>query len=137
MIGLFKPVAIAATLCLAVSSVAAAKPPLREVAQVDDGLFQVAVANVIRKRCDSIDGRLFKAIGVMQDIKNHALSLGYSDAEIDAYVDSRAEKDRMIARGAALFEARGVNPDNPDDLCRMGREEIAKKSAIGALLRAR
>jgi len=123
--------------CLTVGSAAAAKPPLREVVYVDDGLFQIAVANVIRKGCTEIDARLFKAIGALRDIKSHAVSLGYTEAEIDAYVESDAEKDRMRARGAELFQARGVNPENPDDLCRMGREEIAKNSPVGQLLRAK
>lgn len=132
-----KLTSFAIALCLTVGSAAAAKPPLREVAYVDNGLFEIAVADVIRKGCSDIDARLFRAIGVLRDLKNHALSLGYTDAEIDAYVDSDVEKDRMRARGAKLFETRGVNPENPDDLCRMGREEIAKNSPVGKLLRAK
>lgn len=133
----FSRFGLAAAVTLVVSSAAAAKPSLREVAYVDDGLFHVAVADVIRKGCGNIDARLFKAISVLRDLKNHASSLGYSNAEIEAFVDSDIEKDRMRARGAVLFQARGVNPENPDDLCRMGREEIAKNSPIGVLLRAK
>ncbi|WP_050928116.1 DUF5333 domain-containing protein [Aestuariivita boseongensis] len=132
-----KTLGLACALCLSVSSAVAAKPPLREVAYVDDGLFQIALANVIRKGCDDIDARLLRAFGVLRDLKSHALSLGYTEAEIDAYVDSDAEKDRMRARGAELFQARGVNPDNPEDLCRMGREEIASNSPVGKLLKAK
>ncbi len=127
----------ALALCLLVSSAAAAKPPLRDVTYVDDGLFQIAVADVIRKGCSDIDGRIFKAIGILRDLHNHALSLGYTRTEIEAFVDSDVEKDRMRARGAELFSARGVNPDNPEDLCRMGREEIASQSPVGQLLRAK
>lgn len=132
-----KPLGLTLAFCVTVSSAAAANPPLRDVAYVDDGLFHVAVADVIRKGCGDIDPRIFKAISVLRDLKNHASSLGYSDAEIDAFVDSDVEKDRMRARGAKLFKSRGVNPEIPDDLCRMGREEIAQKSAIGVLLRAK
>ena len=122
---------------LVATSAASAKPPVREVAYVDDGLFNVAVDDVIRKGYDRIDARFFKAISVLRDLKQHATSLGYTDAEIEAFVDSDAEKDRMRARGANLFKARGVDPENPEDLCRMGREEIAKNSQIGVLLRAK
>ena len=132
-----KPFGLALALCLTVSSAAAAKPPLRDVAYVDDGLFQIAVADLIRKGCGEIDARLFKAIGVLRDLNQHARSLGYTQAEIDAFVDSDIEKDRMRARGAELFAARGVNPENPDDLCRMGREEIASNSPVGQLLKAK
>ena len=116
---------------------AAAKPPLRDVTYIDDGLFQIAVANVIRKGCSEIDARVFRAMSELHHLKNHALSLGYTTAEIKAHVDSDVEKDRLRARGAELFKARGVNPENPDDLCRMGREEIANKTPIGQLLRAK
>ena len=128
---------LALAAAMTVSSAAAAKPSLSQVAYVDDGLFYVAVADVIRKGCGDINARLFKAIGVLRDLKNHASSLGYSDAEIEAFVESDAEKDRMRARGSKLFKSRGVNPENPEDLCRMGREEIAQKSPIGVLLRAK
>ena len=123
--------------CLGVSNAVAAKPHLREVAQIDDTLFDIAVADVIRKGCQTIDARVLKAIGVMRRLKNEASSLGYSDTEIRAYVESDVEKDRMRARGAELFASRGVDPSNPDDLCRMGREEIAKNSQIGELLKAK
>lgn len=132
-----KPFGLAVAFCLTVSTAAAAKPPLRDVAYVDDGLFQIAVANVIRKGCEDIDARMFKAFSVLRDLKNHALSLGYTEAEIDAFVDSDIEKDRMRARGAELFAARGVNPENSEDLCRLGREEIAKNSPVGELLKAK
>lgn len=122
---------------LTVGNAAAAKPPLREVVYVDNGLYQIALANVIRKGCSEIDARLFKAIGALRAIKNHAISLGYSDAEINAYVESDVEKDRLRARGARLFEARNVDPENPADLCRLGREEIANNSPVGQLLRAK
>lgn len=122
---------------IALGGAVLAKPPLRSVAYIDDGLFNVAVADAIRKGCSSIDARLFKAIGVLRDLRAHARALGYTKAEIDAYVDSDAEKDRMRARGAQVFAARGLDPDNPDDLCRFGQHEIAQKSAIGVLLKAK
>ena len=130
-------IALALGLCLAVSTAAAAKPPLRELTEVDDGLFQVAVANVVRKRCDSIDARMFRALGVLRDLKRTAQKAGYSETEIDAYVDSEEEKARMIARAQVMFAERGINPDNPEDLCRFGREEIARNSPVGVLLRAK
>ncbi|TNF57606.1 MAG: hypothetical protein EP307_13685 [Rhodobacteraceae bacterium] len=104
---------------------------------MDDGVFTIALANLVRRRCDSLDGRVLKAMGILRDLKAEARALGYTQAEIDAYVDSDAEKERMKARAAALFEARGVDPDNPEDLCRFGREEIAQNSPVGVLLKAR
>ncbi len=132
------PLAIAVAVCtLWGGAVAAAKPPLRDVARIDNGLFYVALANEIRKSCDSIVARPLKAIFTMQALKRHAKDMGYTEAEIDAYTSSEAEKDRMRARGAAFYEARGIDPSNPDDMCTLGRAEIETHSQIGVLLRAK
>ncbi|QBF31345.1 hypothetical protein CFI11_08950 [Thalassococcus sp. S3] len=116
---------------------AAAKPPLRDVARIDDGLLYVALANEIRKGCDAISPRFGRALSTLRAIQQHALDLGYSQAEIDAYTNSDTEKDRMRARGARYYAANGVDPTKPDDLCALGRAEIARNSAIGVLLRAK
>lgn len=127
-------------LCAAVFALplsALAKPSLRDVPQIEDGLFAVALAKEVRDECDSIDGRVFKAIGVLTSLKREANQLGYSDDEIRAYIDSQAEKDRMRAKGEKFLAQNGVSYDNPETFCTFGRAEIAKNSAIGVLLRAR
>jgi hypothetical protein len=131
----FGTLCAATALALSVGSAAASKPPLREVSVIDDGLFYVAVANEIRKGCDTISARPIKALSVLQSLRSQAFDLGYSQAEIDAYTESEAEKDRMRARGARLYASRGVDPTKPADLCRLGREEIAMHTQIGVLLK--
>ncbi|MCY4306517.1 MAG: DUF5333 domain-containing protein [Aestuariivita sp.] len=114
-----------------------AKPPLNTVKHIDDGLFDVAVANVIRKRCDNIEGRFFKAIFFLQELKSDAYALGYKDADIEAFIDSDVEKERIKMRGQELFSSRGVDPQQLDDFCQFGLEEIEKQSRIGVLLKAK
>jgi hypothetical protein len=132
-----KQTALALILSIVASTTLAANPPLRELAEVDDGLYHIAVANVVRKRCESIDARMFRALARIRELKQIAQKAGYSETEINAFVDSDTEKARMIARAEKMFAARGVDPDNPDDLCRYGREEIASQSAVGVLLKAK
>ncbi|EEB83479.1 conserved hypothetical protein [Roseobacter sp. GAI101] len=115
----------------------AAKPPLRDVAAVDDALLDLGLADRIRKECPDISARMFRAIGYLNDIQNTAKSLGYSDAEIDAYRKSDAEKSRMKKRGAAYLKANGVDTSDPQSYCALGRAEIQKSSRIGSLLRAK
>ncbi len=125
-------------LCLVlalIAGTATAKPPLREVPEIDDGLMAVAIADQIRKSCDGISARMLHAMGVINGLKARAKSLGYSEAEIDAYVSSSAEKARMRAKATAYLAARGVSAGNRDQLCGFGRSEIAARSAIGTLLR--
>ena len=120
---------------ITLSGMAVAKPPLRDVAEIDDPLFEVALANEIRKQCPSINGRLVKGLNQLRSLKRRANELGYSDAEIDAYRKSEAEKTRMRQRGNAWLSARGVDQSKTEDWCRVGKEEIRKGSRIGALLR--
>lgn len=113
-----------------------AKPPLRDVKEIDNELYYIAIANEISEYCTSISGRRMKAIGVMWGLRSKANQLGYSDKEIRAYVDSDAEKDRMRAKGEAYLAANGVSYDNPKSFCTLGRKEIERNSAIGVYLRA-
>ena len=116
---------------------AAAKPPLREVAAIDDALLDVGIADAIRKNCPTIDARLIKATGFLWQLKSRANDLGYTDAEIDAYRKSDAEKARLRAKGMAFFTAQGVDTSDPQSYCAVGMAEIRKQSRIGSLLRAK
>ncbi|WP_237212408.1 DUF5333 domain-containing protein [Ruegeria lacuscaerulensis] len=121
---------------LTLPAMADAKPPLREVKEIDNELYYIAIANEISDYCPSISGRRMKAIGVMWGLRSKANKLGYSDKEIRAYVESYTEKDRMRAKGEAYLAQHGVTYDNPNSFCTLGRAEIERNSAIGVYLRA-
>ncbi len=127
---------MATIFAISVPVVAEAKPPLRDVKEIDNELYYIAIANEISEYCPSISGRRLKAIGVMWDLRSRANKLGYSDSEIRAYVDSDAEKDRMRAKGEAYLAQNGVSYENPNSFCTLGRKEIERNSAIGVYLRA-
>ena len=121
---------------LTLPGMADAKPPLRDVKEIDNELYYIAIANEISEYCPSISGRRMKAIGVMWGLRNKANKLGYSDSEIRAYVESDAEKDRMRTKGEAYLAQHGVTYENPNSFCTLGRAEIERNSAIGVYLRA-
>ena len=122
-------------LMLAAPVMAAGKPALRDVTQIDDRMLWVALAIEISDRCDRIDARTVRGLSYLWETRSQAQKLGYSNAEIKAYVDSAAEKARMRSRGEAYVRSHGLNPDNDADLCKLGQAEIAKGSQIGAFLR--
>ena len=111
----------------------AAKPPLREVARIDQAVFDVAVADQIRKKCPDIAPRVVKALSLYRGTRKHARELGYTDDEIEAYGD--AEKAWMRAKGEAYLRSNGVVTSDPQSYCALGRKEIQKASRIGSLLR--
>ena len=113
---------------------ALANPPLREVKRINDGLLYVGLADEIRKTCDGISGRIFKGIGRLRSIHRLAQDMGYSKAEIEAFVDNRAEKNRLKALGKTYLKANGASQSDPQSMCALGRKEIAKQSEIGTLL---
>jgi len=114
-----------------------ALPPLRDVKKIDNGLLAVAIADELRKRCNTLDARMFRALNYLNSLKTAARGMGYSDAEIEAYVSSTPEKDRMRARGEAYLKAKGVTIGDYAAYCSLGKDEIARGSAIGRLLRAK
>lgn len=134
-----KTCALALLICAAAPAVLAAqsRPPLSEVAEIEDTLFVVALANEVGRKCETISGRRLKGYNMLFKLRGRANDLGYTDAEIRAYVESDAEKARMRAKGESYLKSRGVKLDTPETFCAFGRAEIAKSSAIGALLRAR
>lgn len=134
---ILKPVLMTIAACFAMlASAACAKPSLRDVPEIENTLFAVALADEIRDNCSSLSGRYLKGFGVLRRLRSRANALGYSDAEIRAYVESDAEKARMRTKGHKFLAAQGVDYNNPETFCAFGRAEIAKSSAIGVLLKA-
>lgn len=133
-----KAAAMAATFCAALPAGAAvAKPPLRDIPEIEDTLFIVAIADEVSKKCDSISGRRLKGLSILLNLRARANQLGYSDAEIRDQVESDAEKKRMRAKGEAYLKSQGVVIGQSETYCAFGRAEIKKSSAIGALLKAK
>ena len=130
-------VTLIAVLLATTAAAAESRPPLRDVPQVDDGILVLALADEMRKRCNDIDARVFRALGYINALKADARKRGYSEDEIEEYVTSKAEKRRMLARGEAWIRAKGVLPSDTAGLCRLGRTEIDKGTNVGALLRAK
>ncbi len=127
---------LVATLLLTFPDLAQAKAPLRDVKEIDNELYYIAIANEISEICPTITGRRLKAIGVMWNLRSKANELGYSDKEIREYVESDAEKARMRAKGEAYLAQTGASYENPKSFCALGKKEIDRNSAIGVYLRA-
>lgn len=125
-------------LALAANAAAAsADAGLRNEADINEGLLIMAVADKIRRECGSIGGRLFRAQSFANDLEKAAMKRGYTQAEIDAYINNDREKQRVRERRNAYFQSRGASNLDAESLCVLGRAEIAQGSLIGHLLRAK
>lgn len=128
--------ALAATLTLTALP-AAALEPLSQEKYINDRLIAARIADRIRRECPTIDGRIVLAYMKARELKKYALDKGYSETQIEAFLDSRTDKDRIYAVAEDYMAKNGVKAGDADSFCRLGREEIARNTVTGSLLSAK
>ena len=116
---------------------AAALEPLSQEKYINDRLVAARIADRIRRTCPSIDGRIFYAYGEARKLKRYAQDKGYSNAQIDTFLDSKEDKQRIYAVPESYLTRKGAKAADPQSFCAIGRQEIAAKSIIGSLLVAK
>ena len=130
------PLILAATMAVVMAAGnLSAKPALRDVAHITEGLIAVGIAYEISQECESLDARFFRGISFLNGLKSHARGLGYSDAEIDAYTDDKQEQNRLEGIARTRLFSLGAIAGQPETYCAVGRAEIAAETPIGRLLR--
>jgi hypothetical protein len=132
----FKSVMLAAMIMVPLAGAANAKS-LRDEPTIDGPMLSVAIAIEVSDKCPSIDARKIKGLNYLWGLKSAAKKLGYSDAQIKAYVESDAEKARMRKLGESYVRSKGLNPASVADLCTLGSNEIVANTLTGSFLRIR
>ena len=127
-----KPVA----LVLLMLSTPAFGAGLEKDAHVTEMLVAAQVGDIIRNNCPSISARMFVVLGEMFSLQNYATEKGNSDAEIKAFLDSKAQKDRIKALALTYLAKAGVQEGDDESYCAAGRAEIAAGTVAGSLLRS-
>ncbi|MDP0925995.1 DUF5333 domain-containing protein [Paracoccus onubensis] len=128
--------AIAATLTLTAVP-AVALEPLSQERYINDRLIAARIADRIRRECPTISARMVYAWSQARALKKYARDKGYSEAQIEAFLDSRPDKDRIYAVAEDYMARNGVTNGDAESYCRLGRDEIAKKTVTGSLLNAK
>ena len=127
-------VSFALAACIAAAPTAA---DLRDEPAITEGLIAVGIAYEIGEVCPSIDGRTLRGLGRLMSLRGRAKALGYSESEIEAFVDDDAEKDRLEAVARDRLARMGARPGDAASHCAVGRAEVARGSAVGRLLKVR
>ena len=133
-----KNLALTAVMALATVFAAgdlSAQTALKDVAKVRDGIIFVGMAYEISEECDGISARLFRGLGYLRSLRSHARDLGFTEAEIDAYIDDDDEKDRLEAMARAELARLGVVAGQEATYCSVGRAQMAANTRVGWLLR--
>jgi hypothetical protein len=110
--------------------------PINQEERINNTLLQGFIGDAIADNCPTIEPRKLRALTELNKLRDYALKQGYTPEEVRAFVTSREEKARGKAQAAEWLRTRGAEPGNPEAYCRIGEEEIAKKSLIGYLLRS-
>lgn len=116
---------------------AMALEPLAQEKYINDRLIAARIADRIRRECPNIDARMVYAWSQARALKKYARDKGYSESEIEAFLDSRPDKDRIYAVAEDYMARNGVTKGDAESFCRLGRDEIAKKTVTGSLLNAK
>jgi len=109
--------------------------PLRSDETIHQGLIVISVGRLIRNHCPSLDARRFQSFAFAQSLVNRGHALGFSRGQMEAYVDSDADRDRYRNLANTYLSQRGASVNEPESVCQLGRDEISSGSTIGRLLR--
>lgn len=120
---------------LGTGSAAAAQTPLKDVAEVRDGIIAVGMALELSDKCDSLRPRTLRGYAFLQSLQSRAAELGYSDTEIEAYINDRDEKRRLEGIARAQLAELGVVEGQEATYCAVGRAQIDANTRVGSLLR--
>lgn len=127
---------LAAGLLAVAAGPASALQPLHQNPVVLNGFYAIGLADELRRNCDTIEPRFFRAYYYLKSLERYARDAGYTDKQIDQLLDNKVEKHKLRDRIRADLAKRGAAPETPEGYCNVGLEEIAKGSAAGQLLRA-
>ncbi len=123
-----------AVLAMGLTAAGSAQAALKDEAEIRNGLLVVGMAYEISEKCGSIDARTLRGITTLLNLKSRARELGYSNSEIDAYVDNKPEKKRLEGIARAQLVQLGVTPGVEETYCNVGRDQMGKNTGVGRLL---
>ncbi len=107
---------------------------IAEVPEITEGLIATAIAYEIGRVCGPVDGRRLQGLAFLLSLQSRARSLGFSQEEIDAYVEDEAEKARLEGIARERLTALGAVEGDEESFCAVGRAEMARGSQVGRLL---
>lgn len=121
---------------LVLSAPAFALVPINQEKTINGTLLSGFIADAIADNCPTMQPRKLRALNELLKLRDYALRVGYSAAEVRAFVESPTEKARGKAEAAAWLARKGAVPGQAEAYCAAGEAEIANGSLIGTLLRS-
>lgn len=111
---------------------------LRGNGDVYNGLFTAALIKHIVDACPDLQGpNRLQRVTFFMGLYNQARGMGFSRAQIEAFVDDETEQQRLQGVVDGYLTQAGVDPSNTQAVCTYARAEMADRSALGRRLRER
>ncbi len=126
-----------ALLAFVLANPAVAGPvPLSQEPHINDELRAGAAGDILRHTCPAITARMLVVFDRLFALRDYALSQGYDEATVRAFLDDDSQKARIKAEAAAYLAKAGAKPGDVESYCKVGRDEIAKNTPLGQLIKA-
>lgn len=133
MTKIFRSLTLVAVLA---ASPALALEPLNKEAHINESLVAGQVGDTIRKTCPSISAKMFTVLGKLNALEDYARDKGYTEAEVKAFLKDKTEKKRIKQLAKDYLAKAGAVEGDVESYCKVGRDEIAKDTLAGSLLRS-
>jgi hypothetical protein len=127
---------IGLALATALALPAVARTPLNQNAHITDSLVAGRVGDTIRQTCPSISAKLVTAYSKLKELERYARDQGYTEDEVKVFMKDKAEKARIKVLAAEYLTKAGAVEGDAESFCKVGRDEIAKGTLAGSLLRS-
>ena len=106
-----------------------------DVTRVTEGIIAAGMAAELDDNCGDVSVRMLRGLSFLQGLKSALRDEGYSNAEIDAWIDDDGEKDRLEAIARQRLSDLGVRTNDLASYCTVARGQIDQDTQIGRLLR--
>ena len=133
MTNIFRSLTLVAVIA---ASPALALEPLNKDTHVTESLVAVRVGDTIRNTCPSISAKMFTVLAKWNDLKAYLRAKGYTEDEVEAFRKDKVEKARIKGLAADYLKQAGAVEGDAESYCKVGRDEIAKGTLAGSLLRS-
>ena len=117
-------------------AMAQATVPLAQEAHINEQLVAAAAGDILRKTCPTLEARTFVVLAKLAELKGYTRAQGYTEDEVKVFLKDKAQKARIKATAADYLTAAGAVAGDAESYCSAGRNEIAKGTLTGSLLRS-
>lgn len=121
-------------LALLLATAAQAKVPLRDEAHINGQLLAAQIGDILRKTCPDASARFFVVYRKINALKAYATEKGYTQPEVEAFLDDRTEKQRIRSAAEQYLTEAGAVKGDVQSYFRVARDEVRRGTVTGEML---